>query len=172
MGWSTLVVTEDEDEVVSEVEYKEFENFSHTITYTEDESTKTFFVRIIPQQVNPDSVNIVSDVEQASISGFFRFTFNDIIQYLAIDRSIKTVDTLSDPPGGAWQKIVLDDVSEIVSFKADVTREREFNYVAEAYDSEEPEEIVSTNNYTIFVRDLNWTSGQIALKEAVAYASS
>jgi hypothetical protein len=166
MSWSILV----------DAVHKEFENFSHTITYIEEVEegmpTKTYFVRIIPQQVNPDSVVIVSDVEMASISGFFRFTFNDTIQYLAKDRSIKTFDTLSEPPGGAWQKVDLDDVSEMVSFKADVTRERQFDYFAEAYDSESPGVVVSTNNYTIIVRDLDWTPGQIALKDAVAYASS
>jgi hypothetical protein len=178
MGWSTLISSDDEDEVITEVEYKEFENFSHTITYTDPVEEggpppTIYHVRIIPQQVNPDSVTIVSDEEQASVSGFFRFTFNDIIQYLAKDRTIKTIDTLAEPPGGAWQKIDLDDVLEMISFKADVTREREFNYIAEAYDSEDPnKETLFTNSYTIFVRDLNWTPGQIALKEAVSYASN
>lgn len=178
MSWSTLVASEDPEEVISVVEYAEFENFSHTITYVEpvDEGappTITYFVRILPQQGTPDSVTIVSDVENASISGFFRHTFNDTIQYLAKNNLVKTVDTLTPPAGGAWLKVDLDDVLEMVSFKADITRERELIYIAQAYDSEDLDKVtLFTNQYTIFVRDLNWTPGQLSLKEAVTYASS
>lgn len=178
MAWSTLVTSEDPEEVISVVEYKEFDNFFNTISYIEPVeeggvADVIYFVRILPQQSNPDSVVIVSDVENGSISGFFRHTFNDTIQYLAQNGDIKTINTLTPPAGGAWLKVDLDDVSEVVSFKADVTRERELNYIAEAYDSEDPDkETLFTNEYTIFVRDLNWTPGQLSLKEALSYASS
>ena len=148
----------------------EFENFSHTITYEEtDEETLeiiSYSVRIIPQIALPATVTISGP----TIAGYFKYAFNDIIEYKSNSRQIKTITTDSDQ--GAWDKLDTNDIYEMTSFRADTSRNILYNYVAEAYDALTPEILVSSQNYTINLRDLNWTPGLINLKNLVALTQS
>lgn len=149
--------------------HPEFENFSHTITYEVIDpilGAISYSVRIIPQETVPDTVTISG----ATISGYFKHVFNDILTYRTFNQQIKTVTTDSD--NGAWDKLNTDDVYEFTSFKADTSRSRIYNYVAEAYDPLVPGAVIATQNYTLNVRDLDWTPGLLALKEIVSLTQS
>jgi len=67
-------------------------------------------------------------------------------------------------------------VYEATSFKADTSRNIIRNYRAEAFinDPLDPNylDIVATKNYTINIRDLNWTTGQTLLKQLVTLTQS
>ena len=149
--------------------HAEFENFSHTITYeVVDEilGTISYSVRIIPQQTLPATVNITG----ATLSGYFKHVFNDTLKYRTFNQQTKTVVTDSD--NGAWDKLNTNDVFEFTSFKADTSRSRIYNYVAEAYDPLIPGTVVASQNYTLNVQDLNWAPGLLALKEIVTLTQS
>ena len=100
--------------------HTELETFSHTITYDEVDpitsETVSYSVRIIATEAVPSTVTISG----ATISGYFKRVFNDIIKYKTFNKEIKTVVT--DPDNGAWDKVNNAEVSETLSFKADTSR--------------------------------------------------
>lgn len=163
--------------------HAEFEQFSHNIQYyTEEagsvnsetgevgESTITWYnVRIIPIDAKPETITITSG-NPANITGYYKRVFNDVIEYLNFNDEIKTVST--EPNNGAWDKVNnnISDVMEVTSFEADISRSVIKTYRVEAYSSES-QNIVATTEMKINIRDLNWSTGQQALKEIVAYTS-
>jgi len=150
--------------------HTELETFSHTITYDEVDpitsETVSYSVRIIATEAVPSTVTISG----ATISGYFKRVFNDIIKYKTFNKEIKTVVT--DPDNGAWDKVINAEVSETLSFKADTSRSIIKNYTAQAYDPLVPTTVVASKSYTINIRDLNWTTGQNLLKELVNLTKS
>lgn len=130
-----------------------------------------YTVKITPQQQNPSTVNFTIG-DPATISGYYKGIFNDVLVTRDREGNFTTVTTLSGGDGGVFDKVDRDKLHEVISFQADTTRSKTFTYLAEAYDPEEPEVIKSSNTYTILAQDLNWTTGMINLKELVSYASS
>jgi hypothetical protein len=167
--------------------HAELETFSHSITYiiegtdadpladppTEGTEEVRYNVRIVPQEANPATV-VFTEGDPATISGYFKRVFNDTIEYKTFNKNIKTVQT--DPDNGAWDKVINDEVYEALSFKADTTRNIIRNYTAEAYDNDPLSptylDVVASKNYTINIRDLNWTTGQNLLKDLVNLTKS
>jgi hypothetical protein len=163
--------------------HTELETFSHSITYivpgTDADPTAIppieataeirYNVRIVPQEANPSTVSFTAG-DPAIISGYFKRVFNDTIQYKTFNKDIKTAVT--DPDNGAWDKVINAEVYETISFKADTTRNIIKNYRAEAYNPLVPATVVASNNYTINIRDLNWTTGQTLLKQLVTLTQS
>jgi len=164
--------------------YGELQTFSNSIQYyTEDAgvvdpvtgesgaSTIVYYtVRIIPLESKPDTISITVG-DPATISGYFKRVFNDQIQYRNFNNEIKTITT--DENNGAWDKLKLvkPDIKQITSFQPDSNRNIIKSYRAEAYSPQTPNVVVSSNTYTINIRDRNWTPGQLELKELVAYTT-
>jgi len=162
--------------------HAELESFTHNIQYYEEgeagdpeaippvESGEDIYynVKITPQQVNPNTV-VFTDGDPATISGFYKGIFNDSLTTRTESGSITTITTLAEPEGSVFEKVGRTGLSEVISFKADTTRSRTFTYLAEAL-GEDNEVIVSTV-YTILAQDLNWTPGQLNLKELISNAS-
>jgi hypothetical protein len=164
--------------------YGELQTFSNSIQYYTEEagdvdpatgqsgaSTITYYnVRIFPQETKPETITITSG-NPATISGYFKRVFNDIISYRNFTNEIKTITT--DENNGAWDKLELvkSDVKEISSFQPDSNRNIIKSYIAEAYSAASPNTVVSSTTYTINIRDRNWTPGQLALKELVSYTT-
>ena len=167
--------------------HTELETFSHSITYivpgteadpladppTEATEEIRYNVRIVPQETNPATVSFTAG-DPGIIAGYFKRVFNDTIQYKTFDKQIKTVVT--DPDNGAWDKVINSEVYEATSFKADTSRNIIKNYRAEAFDNNplSPNylDIVATKDYTINIKDLNWTTGQTLLKQLVTLTQS
>ena len=165
----------------------ELETFSHSITYIEPageadpladppvEATEEvrYTVRIVALEGNPTTVTFTTG-DPGIIAGFFKRVFNDTIQYKTFNKEIKTVVT--DPDNGAWDKVINSEVYEATSFKADTSRNIIKNYRAEAFDNDplSPNylDIVATKDYTINIKDLNWTTGQTLLKQLVTLTQS
>lgn len=163
--------------------HAELASFSHSIQYIVEtagdpeaipptEGTTTYYdVKITPQQNNPSTVAFAAG-DPATISGYYKGIFNDVLVTRDKEGNFTTVTTLTGGDGGVFDKVDRDKLHEVISFQADTTRSRTFTYLAEAYDPEEPEVIVASETYTILAQDLNWTTGMINLKELVSYASS
>jgi hypothetical protein len=165
----------------------ELETFSHSITYIEPagegdpladppvDATQEvrWTVRVIPLETNSPTV-IFTTGDPAIVSGYFKRVFNDTIQYKTFDKRIVTAVT--DPDNGAWDKVINSEVYEATSFKADTSRNIIKNYRAEAFNNDPASphylEIVATKNYTINIKDLNWTTGQTLLKQLVTTTQS
>jgi hypothetical protein len=165
----------------------ELETFSHSITYIEpagagdplavppvDPTTEVrWTVRIIPLEANSPTV-IFTTGDPGIVSGYFKRVFNDTIQYKTFDKKIVTAVT--DPDNGAWDKVVNSEVYEATSFKADTSRNIIKNYRAEAFNNNplSPQylQIIATKDYTINIKDLNWTTGQTLLKQLVTTTQS
>lgn len=128
-------------------------------------------VRIIPQQTNPNTV-IFTAGNPGVISGYYKGIFNDSLTTRSPEGSFTTITTLGVPEGSVFTKVNRNNVYEVISFKADTTRSRTLTYLAEAYDPLFPNTVVASQMYSILAQDLNWTPGQLALKELVSYASS
>lgn len=159
----------------------ELQNFSHAIQYYEAGAAgdpeaippvpageDTYYnVRITPQQVNPNTV-IFTQGNPGIVSGFYKGIFNDSLTTRSETGVITTITTLGAPEGSVFEKVNRNGLSEVISFKADTTRSRTFTYLAEALDGET---VIASQVYTILAQDLNWTPGQINLKELVSNAS-
>lgn len=125
-------------------------------------------VRITPQQVNPNTV-IFTAGDPGIISGFYKGIFNDSLTTRNESGNITTITTLGTPEGSVFEKVSRTGLSEVISFKADTSRSRTFTYLAEALDEEQ--DVIASIVYTILAQDLNWTPGQLNLKELVSNAS-
>ena len=162
-------------------DHAELESFTHNIRYYVEGDTgdpeaippvaageDTYYtVRITPQQVNPDTVTFTTG-DPGIISGFYKGIFNDSLTTRSETGEITTITTLGDPEGSVFEKVNRTRLSEVISFKADTTRSRTLTYLAEALDEDT---VISSQVYTILAQDLNWTPGQLNLKELVADAS-
>jgi hypothetical protein len=162
--------------------HAELESFTHSIQYYEEgeagdpeaippvEAGEDIYynVRITPQQVNPNTV-VFTDGDPATISGFYKGIFNDSLTTRTESGNITTITTLGEPEGSVFEKVGRTGLSEVISFKADPTRSRTFTYLAEALG--EGDDVISSSVYTILAQDLNWTPGQLNLKELVSNAS-
>jgi hypothetical protein len=163
--------------------HAEMVSFSHSVSYFEEtagdpeaipptEGTTTYYdVKITPQEANPSTVAITAG-DPATISGYYKGIFNDVLVTRDKAGNFTTVTTLTGGDGGVFDKVDRDKLHEVISFQADTTRSKTFTYLAEAYDPQEPEVIVASQEYTVLARDLNWTTGMNNLKELVSYASS
>ena len=161
--------------------HAELQNFTHNIEYyvagaagdpeaippTEAGEDIYYTVRITPQQVNPNTV-VFTTGDPGVISGFYKGVFNDSLTTRNESGNITTITTLGAPEGSVFEKVSRTGLSEVISFKADTTRSRTFTYLAEALDEEN---VIATTVYTILAQDLNWTPGQLNLKELVSNAS-
>ncbi len=161
----------------------EFQSFNYSITYivpgaeadpladppTEAGEETRYNVRIIPQEGAVPTVSLTAG-DPGSVSGYFTRVFNDTIKYKTFTDQIKTVVT--DSTTGAWDKVINSEVDEVLSFKADTSRNVIKNYLAEAYDPLFPNVVVSSKSYTINIKDLNWTTGQTLLKQLVTLTQS
>lgn len=166
----------------------ELVTFSHDVQYYEESTaagttdpstgvttpgatTQTYYnVRLIPQESNPNTI-LFSAGNPATISGFYKGIFNDTLTTRSPDGKFTSITTLG-VNAGVFDAVDRTNLHEVISFKADTTRSRTFNYVAEAYNPSTPTVVVATENYTVKAEDRNWTPGMMNLKELVSYASS
>ena len=135
---------------------KEFETFSYSITYL-SEIGINLPVTITALVPKPSVV-----ISGNSISGYYKFLFNDSITYKNISNTFTTLQGTETT--GAWEIFDINDVYQMTSFKPDSTRFRTFSFLAEAKDGSQ---VVDTRTYTIDVDDKNWTPGLNNLKDAV-----
>jgi len=164
--------------------HAELESFTHNIQYYEEGAAgdplaippvpageNTYYtIRITPQQVNPNTI-LFTVGNPGVISGFYKGIFNDSLSTRNESGTITIITTLGAPEGSVFEKVNRVGLSEVVSFKADTTRSRTFTYLAEAYNPLFPNTIVASQTYTILAQDLNWTPGQLNLKELISDAS-
>ena len=145
MGWepaSTQLNTVDE-----------FNNISHTITYSETTigiggSTTTYDV--VVTAIDP---NGTISAAGNTISGFYSDSFTNDIQYRTQDDQFVNVKK--------WEEIDRSKISEVVYYKADTTTRKVYSYLARASNG-------ATQTYTINV-DNNWSSGRDSLLNEVNY---
>lgn len=164
--------------------HAELASFSHTVEYyvegaagdplavppVEAGAPTYYNVRLIPQEVNPDSIAFTSG-NPGTISGYYKGIFNDSLTTRAEDGSFTTITTLGEN-AGVFDAVNKSNVYQVISFKADTSRSRTFTYLAEAYDPLFPTVVVASQTYTALAEDKNWTPGMMNLKELVSYASS
>lgn len=139
---------------------------------TPGEVIRTYYpVRIVANEVNPATITISSDdYDTATISGYYGPVFNDIVEYLEVDRDLITIDTMNTEPVGVgvWDKLNTSDYWEMVSFTPDRTRYRKFTYTATAGPiSGGIQSVIATTIFEIDLSDQNWTPGKEALQNAV-----
>ena len=131
----------------------EFNNISHTITYSETTigiggSTTTYDV--VVTAIDP---NGTISAAGNTISGFYSDSFTNDIQYRTQDNQFVNVRK--------WSEIDRSKISEVVYYKADTTRRKVYSYLARASNG-------ATQTYTINV-DNNWSSGRDSLLNEVNY---
>ena len=124
----------------------EYQPFSHSLTYTNDEfPEKTYKVVITPSEVNPQNVFISGN----NISGYYTDVFDVKIKY----------KTKKEPkPQSEFIEVInfraidLDKLEQIISYKPDLTTHKTYNYTANVYDGDT---LVDTKAYTKTVNN-NW----------------
>lgn len=135
--------------------------FSHTITYEEeDPETMTMVsypVTITANEANPSSISIVG----ATLSGYYFDSFDNLITYRTPEGTFPVVTK--------FNQIELDNLYQMISYKASTSRSKTFTYTATARNDEN--EVVATQVYSKIVTN-DWTSGKNSLQEYVGYASS
>jgi len=142
---------------------KEFENFSHSISYQEiDEilGPTNFPVAITPVSLQETIITLNGD--PASISGYFKYIFFDTIIYLDFENNI--VVKSGTETQGTWEQIDMNEVYQMIEFIPDTIRFRTFEFIATANGNQK--------TYTIDVSDQNWTPGLNALQNAVSIIRS
>lgn len=160
---------------------REFENFSHSIRYYEEEigaagvdpvtgeatpgEVTQMYYPVVVTQAAPQTTVITSQTpnDPASIVGFYKYVFYDTIIYRDFNDNIKTLQGSADK--GTWEMLDMNDCYQMVEFIPDSTRFRSFNFIAEAKNPDGSTR--STQTFTINVSDQNWTSGSNALKNVV-----
>lgn len=178
----------------------EFENFSFPFDYTTTgidpltglETEVHYPIRVTT--TSPKSTVVLADSQvtwtappggigsytyvlgtSASVSGYFKYVYNDSIEYMNFDKDI--ISLVGTETTGTWEMFDVEDCYQLLSFKADTTRFRQFSYKAEAYTKSriggnDVITVVSTLNCTIDVSDRNWTPGMTALRNAVQTTKS
>lgn len=135
--------------------------FSYPITYEDVDLLTSLTVAYPVTIVAVESIPTVSIVEN-TISGYYTDSFTNSIQYLNKNESIVTTDKFNK----------ITDLYEMISYNADTTRTKTFEYTATAKDPL-TDTIVATQVYTIVVQN-DWTTGKNNLQSYVGatYASN
>jgi hypothetical protein len=170
--------------------HAELETFIHTIRFfvpgaaadptatppVEAGADVYYKIRITALDANQNTVSCTypTPLDPASISGYYKGIFNDTLTTRDRAGNLKTITTLQQ--NQSVFSAVDRTAKHVISFIADSTRSRTFNYLAEAIDtvllSPTYNQVVASQNYTIKAEDRNWTPGQTALKELVSYTES
>jgi hypothetical protein len=135
--------------------------FSHTITYEEEDpltmTMVSYPVTVTANEVNPSTISIVG----AAISGYYFDSFDNVITYRTAEGTFPVVTK--------FNQIQLDNLYEMISYKASTSRTKTFTYTATARN--DLNAVVATQVYSKTVTN-DWTSGKNSLQEYVGYASS
>lgn len=160
---------------------REFESFSHSIRYYEEEvgapgvdpttgaptagEVTQVYYPVVITQVAPQTTVITTQTasDPATIIGFYKYIFYDTIIYRDFKENIKTLQGSADK--GTWEMLDMNDCYQMVEFIPDSTRFRTFSFTCEAKNTNGTTRATAT--YTINVSDQNWTSGSNALKNVV-----
>jgi hypothetical protein len=138
----------------------EIVSFSNTITYEqEDPGTMTMVsypVTITVNQVNPNTISVSGGI----LSGYYFDSFDNTITYRTSEGSFPVVTK--------FNQINIDQLYEMISYKASLVSSKTFTYTATAKDGDT---IIATQVYSKTVTN-DWTSGKNSLQEYVGYASS
>ncbi len=135
----------------------EYQAFSHSLTYTNDEFPgKSYKVVIVPSEVNPGTVFISGN----NISGYYTDVFNTRIKY----------KTKKEPkPESEFIEVInfraidLDKLEQVISYKPDLTPNKTYTYLANVYDGDS---IVDTKTYTKIVNN-NWDLNKTLLLQYI-----
>jgi hypothetical protein len=152
----------------------EYENFSYSIQYYAEGAAgdpeaippveageDTYYPVTITAGSSKPTVTLTAG-DPASIAGFYKFVFNDTIQYKS--KSGEIVTLVGDEDQGSWDKLDYNDVYHMTSFQPDTSRDMTLTYTAVAKDGQT---VLSTKQYTVRIFDPNWTNGQTALRDAL-----
>jgi hypothetical protein len=136
------------------------------------EGDTTYYpVKITQQGITQDTVVITLGVPgglndpgtPSTISGYFRNSFNDTLQYRNFNNKIITLDSFA--------AVDRNDVFQATSFAADNSRNVFSQFLAEAYDGS-PSNVIASTTYEINIQDFNWTPGMLELIDLVAYTEN
>lgn len=157
----------------------EFQTFSNSVRYYEEvvgpggvdattgeptagEITFVYYPVTITQASPKDTIT-TSIGDPATITGFYRYVYNDIVTYRDFNENIVTKSGTADL--GTWEQINMDEVYQLIEFVPDGSRFRTFSYTASAKNTDGS--VRATTTYTINVSDQNWSNGAAALRNAV-----
>lgn len=112
----------------------ELVNLSHTITYT------SLLGGSFPVTVTAVESNPTVTVAGATISGYYTDSFVNDIQYRTPS------DTFVNVP--RWNEINLNELDELIYYKADTTAFKEYTYIATANGESKTYVVTVTNNWT------------------------
>lgn len=153
----------------------EYQNFSYSVRYyvpgAAGDASAVPPVAAGPDVYYPVTITATSSKptvalttgDPATIAGFFKFVFNDTIQYKSKSGNIVTL--VGDENQGSWDKLNSNDVYHMTSFQPDTTRDMTLTYTAQAKDGNT---VIATQSFTIRISDPNWTNGQNALRDALS----
>lgn len=135
----------------------EMVNFSHTITYYDELSMETADVVITSLQPLEEPSTVI--ISGNTISGYYRDSFEDNMMYRTPNNQFISTKK--------FEQINVADLSEMISYKANLSRQKIFSYRADAYINNI---LVGTTTY-IKTITRNWTPGMMLLKEYVNASS-
>lgn len=122
----------------------EYAAFSHTVTYSDDESPSTIYtVVLVPSEVNPENVFISGN----NVSGYYSDVFNVFIRYKTKAVPNEYIDVNN------FRKIDLQKLEQVVEYRPDLTAKKTFTYTANVYDQQN--NFVTSKVYTKDVNN-NW----------------
>jgi hypothetical protein len=113
----------------------ELKNLSHTITYT------NLLGASFPVTVTAVTSNATVNVSGATISGFYTDSFTNEIQYRTPQDTFVNISK--------WDEIDLNQLDEMIYYKADTTVHKDYTYTATANGETKTYTVVVTNNWTV-----------------------
>lgn len=132
-------------------------SFSHTITYEEEDpitlTMTSYPVTITANEPNPTTIIISGD----TLSGYYQDSFNNTITYRTPEGTFPVVTK--------FNQIDLNNLDEMISYKASTVLSKTFTYTATAKDGSTT---VATQTYTKIVTN-DWTEGKNNLQTFVGY---
>lgn len=125
----------------------EYEAFTHSLTYTDDEfPSKTYTVIITPSEQNPENIFISGN----NVSGYYSDVFDMFVRYktTAVPNEYINVNN--------FRKIDLEKLEQVIEYNPDLTPNKVYTYTANVYELVGNQStLVTTRQYTKTVNN-NW----------------
>lgn len=130
-------------------------NFSHSFTYVDDLDMFEYSVTVTANETNPSTISISAN----NISGHYTDSFDNVITYRTLDGQFPVVTK--------FNQIDLNELYQMISYKASTSSSKTFTYTAIAKDGDT---VISTQTYTKTVTN-DWTEGKNSLQTFVGYTA-
>lgn len=141
----------------------EYQAFSHSFTYTDDEfPLQKYTVVLTPSETNPETVFINGN----NVSGYYSDVFNMYVKYKTKKPTTATVPNEYIEVNN-FRKIDVEKLEQVVEYSPDLTPNKTYTYTADVYYQDE---LVDSKVFTKIVNN-NWDLNKELLLRYISNSS-